>query len=101
MPVAEQPYVWTTEAFEKIREKRYKKNRPPSPFVEAQKVPTKKQEASIAKLLYYNSLWLSLTYGADLVGMYLPWLGKGIRQLIKLRFKGKWEQKELGIDLGK
>ena len=64
-----------------------------------QLIPTVEQQKDIAKFLMYNGLWVALTYSADLIGMVLPWLGKGIRQLIKWRFKGKWEQKEIGIDL--
>ena len=71
----------------------------PSHIHKEQLVPTVEQQKDIGKFLYYNGLWISLTYGADLIGMYLPWLGKGIKQLIKWRFKGKWEQKEIGIDL--
>ena len=71
----------------------------PSHYHKEQLVPTVWQQKNIAKFLMYNGLWIMLTYSADLIGMYLPWLGKGIKQLIKWRFKGLWEQKEIGIDL--
>ena len=62
-----------------------------------QLIPTVAQEKDIKKFLLYNGLWLVLTYGADLLSLVTPWLGKGFRYLVKFKFRGKWEQKQIGI----
>lgn len=68
----------------------------PSHIKEEQLIPTPKEQKDIGKFLLYNGLWVSLTYGASLIELFLPWLGKGIRQLIKWRFKDGWQQKDIG-----
>jgi len=68
----------------------------PSRIKAEQKIPTTEQQKAIGKILLYNGLWVSLTYGASLLELFLPWLGKGVRQLIKWRFKGNWKQREIG-----
>jgi hypothetical protein len=67
----------------------------PNPFVEQQKIPTAEEELNIVKFLAFNGIWLILTFGADLLSKISPFIGLGFEALIKLRYKGKWEQKRL------
>ncbi len=90
MPVAEEPFY----ALSKYIKKSHNKH----PALKEQKhIPTVEQEKDIKKFLLYNGLWLVLTYGADLLSLVTPWLGKGFGCLVKYKFKGNWKQKEVGI----
>lgn len=62
-----------------------------------QLIPSAERKKDIKKFLLYNGLWLVLTYGADLLSLVTPWLGKGFGYLVKFKFKGNWEQKQIGI----
>lgn len=64
---------------------------------DAQHIPSVEKQTDIKKFLLYNGLWLVLTYGADLLSLVTPWLGKGFGYLVKFKFKGKWDQKQIGI----
>ena len=90
MPVAEKPFDALSEYIKKTHNKH--------PALKEQKhIPTPKEEKDIKKFLLYNGLWLVLTYGADLLSLVTPWLGKGFGYLVKYKFKGNWKQKEVGI----
>ena len=89
MPEAKEPFD-ASVYIKKIHDKHPERK-------EARGVPSVEQQVDIAKLVAYNGLWLILTYGADLLSLWVPFIGKGFRQLVKWRFKGKWDQKEVGI----
>ena len=91
MPVAEDFYKTDPKAINRIFAKL------PSHIHKEQKIPTVEQQKDIKKFLLYNGLWLVLTYGADLLSLVTPWLGKGFKHLVKWKFKGNWKQKEVGI----
>lgn len=91
MPVAEDFFKVDPEKIERLVAKF------PDRIHEEQLIPTEKQKVDIQKFLLYNGLWIVLTYGADLISMVLPWLGKGVGQLIKWKFNGQWEQKKIGL----
>ncbi len=87
---------YSDKLFEEIRDKQYKKNRPSSKLIKAQEIPHEVIKKDFGELLAYNGLWLILTYGSDLLSMINPWIGKAFGQLIKFRYRGKWEQKTIG-----
>ena len=95
MSVAEAPVQFTEESLNQIRDKYKRKH--PDRYVEAQKITTVEQQKGIEKILLYNGIWLVLTYGADLLSMAVPWLGKGFGALVKWKFKGNWKQKQVGL----
>ncbi|KKL52205.1 hypothetical protein LCGC14_2287770 [marine sediment metagenome] len=90
MPVAEKFIETMPRSIKRIHRKH-------PAFKESQHIPTVEQQVDIAKFVTYNGLWLVLTYGADLLSLVSPWLGKGFKWIVKRRFKGKWDQKEIGI----
>ena len=65
---------------------------------EIAKIPTEKEERDILRLIKGNAIWLILTYGAGILSHVSPILGKGLKAVIKWRFKN-WEQKDLPFDL--
>ena len=91
MPVAEDFYRVDPKAVKRLE------SNIPSRIKEEQFIPTDKEKSNIEKYLLYHGLWLVLTYGADLLSMVVPWLGKAFGQLVRWKFKGKWEQKQIGL----
>jgi hypothetical protein len=69
----------------------------PNRIKEVQRIPTHDEGIKLGELIAYNGLWLILTYGADLLSMINPWLGKGFSGLVSLRFKGNWKQKQVTL----
>ncbi len=90
MPVAEKFIITSPRTIKRLIKKH--------PALEDEQfIPTPEEEKDIKKFLLYNGLWLVLTYGADLLSLVTPWLGKGFGYLVKYKFKGNWKQKEVGI----
>lgn len=69
----------------------------PNRIKKAQRIPTVEEEKKLGEFIAYNGLWLILTYGADLLGMISPWVGKGFSTLVDLKFKGNWKQKQVTL----
>ena len=88
----EMPLQFDEMVFKGIHKKH---NKHPDRFVKAQRVPSVEQQEDIVKLLAYNGLWVTLTYGAGLLNKFAPWLGFIFKKAVDLRFKGLWKQKEL------
>ena len=70
----------------------------PNSLKEAQHIPPPEFEKSILTTIRGHTVWLILTYGADLLSYVSPFAGKAWKRFIKWRFN--WESKDIPINLG-
>ena len=69
----------------------------PGRIKEAQHIPPPEFEKDILKTIRGQTIWLILTYGADILSYVSPFAGKAWKHFIKWKFN--WKSKDLPFGL--